>query len=238
MQSGWLIPSRHPRGTALIVAMAIVMILAGLSAVLMNEVRTRSFRTEVNSEDVKSFEAAEAGIDAALRSLNTDGNGCVGLGWTDVDGDGKITLWEQAGGPNDGRFKPVANSGYAKWGGMPNGDILRDGKYWSEVDAAFMAPRGLPVQDKYRQNGGQVFNLPRAQPQEFNFYRHAVTFGDVRFFTYVIPWDNDGVGNDGNGVMDENDAGETDWFTIYSTGFSNPPRLKASSRRWMPSASV
>ena len=64
---------RQPRGTALIVAMAIVMILAGLSMVLMNEMRTRAQRSEADGEDVKAFEAAEAGMDAALVDPCTPG---------------------------------------------------------------------------------------------------------------------------------------------------------------------
>src|SRR6185295_15705733 len=77
-----LFPTAAPRGTALIVAMVIVLLLSGLSASLLMEMTTRSERTEVDAEDVKSFEAAEAGLDAAIRNLNTGGNGCIGLGWT------------------------------------------------------------------------------------------------------------------------------------------------------------
>ena len=73
--------NQQPRGTALIVTMTIVLILSGLSLVLLQEIRTRAFRTEVDGEDVKAFEAAEAGLDAAIRNLNTGGTGCIGLGW-------------------------------------------------------------------------------------------------------------------------------------------------------------
>src|SRR5438045_3571664 len=57
---------RSPRGSALIVAAALILLLASLSAVLMNEMVTRSLRTEVAEEDLLAFEAAEAGVDAAI----------------------------------------------------------------------------------------------------------------------------------------------------------------------------
>ena len=72
---------RQPRGTALIVAMAIVMLLAGVTTALLMELHTRADRTEADKEDVKSFEAAEAGLDAAIANLNAGGNGCLGIGW-------------------------------------------------------------------------------------------------------------------------------------------------------------
>lgn len=230
-----LIPARNERGTALIVAMAIVMVLAGLGAVLMNEIRTRSFRTEVHSEDIKSFEAAEAGLDAALRSLNTFGNGCLGLGWTDVNSDGEITAQEQADGPSDGRYKPLKNDNDK----YTLASVYQDGHSYDEYDASFIPPRGLAKADKTKVYdssaplGYIMKSWPRPQPQEFDFYKHAVTFGDVRYYTIAVSWETDGIDNDGNGLTDVNpldpsdetypyDPGERGWFTIYSTGFSNP----------------
>src|SRR5262249_47971483 len=61
---------RSPRGSALIIATALILLLAGLSTILMNEMATRSLRTQVAEEDLLAFEAAEAGIDAALNDIN------------------------------------------------------------------------------------------------------------------------------------------------------------------------
>ena len=47
-----------------------------------------------------------------------------------------------------------------------------------------------------------------------------MVYGDVRYFTYAVPWKTDGIDNDGNGIVD--DDPEKDWYTIWSTGFSNP----------------
>lgn len=61
----------QPRGSALIIAMVIVLLLASLSAVLMNEMITRAYRIEVDQEDLLAFEAAESGIDAAINDINS-----------------------------------------------------------------------------------------------------------------------------------------------------------------------
>lgn len=63
--------NRQPRGSALIVALALVALLASLSSVLMSEMSTRAKHVEVDLEDIKAFEAAEAGIDAALNDINS-----------------------------------------------------------------------------------------------------------------------------------------------------------------------
>lgn len=65
------IGNTQPRGTALIVALALVALLASISSVLMSEMSTRAKHVEVDLEDIKAFEAAEAGIDAALNDINS-----------------------------------------------------------------------------------------------------------------------------------------------------------------------
>jgi hypothetical protein len=63
--------TNQPRGTALIIAMVVVLLLASLAAVLANEMVTRAFCIEVDQEDLLAFEAAEAGIDAAINDINS-----------------------------------------------------------------------------------------------------------------------------------------------------------------------
>jgi Tfp pilus assembly protein PilX len=65
------IGNTQPRGSALIVALALVALLASISSVLMTEMTTRAKHVEVDLEDIKAFEAAEAGIDAALNDINS-----------------------------------------------------------------------------------------------------------------------------------------------------------------------
>lgn len=184
---------RQTRGTAIIVSMAIVMLLAGLATTLLFEMQTRAERSEADIEDVKSFEAAEAGVDAALQSLNTGGNGCLGIGWTgDANGNGFPDANEITSG---GWHRGLDGVGYSASG--------------------YQAPPGLETVDS---------PYARPQPQEFNFYAHGIIMGDIRFYTYAVPWRNDGLDNDGNGVTDgtsSTDPNEQDWYTIYSTGFSN-----------------
>ncbi len=218
--------SRRIRGTALIVAMAIVMVLAGLSMVLLNEMRTRAFRTEVDGEDVKAFEAAEAGMDAALRSLNTGGSGCLGLGWADSNirpvnrsGAWELGHWTD-GGTMDGDMSigevAVIGSGEVSAGGWQPGV---DGTPYTAV--GYVRPEGMAVSNTFRTQGSAVDTAyPRPEPTEFDFYKHTIVFGDVRYFTYAVAWALDGVDNDGNGQVD--DAAEQDWYTVWATGFSNP----------------
>jgi hypothetical protein len=60
----------QPRGSAVIIAMVLVLLFAGLSVVLMNEMISRSLRVQIAEEDLLAFEAAEAGIDAAVNDIN------------------------------------------------------------------------------------------------------------------------------------------------------------------------
>jgi hypothetical protein len=215
----------RPRGTALIVSMALVMVLAGLAAVLLNEMRTRAQRSEVDGEDVKAFEAAEAGMDAALRNLNTGGNGCTGLGWSDV----KVRPVYMSSGWVLGRWTDLDNDGdmeISEVTAIDAGDVSAGGWRPAMDGVPFSAPGyerpvGQAEVNTFRERGAaSAAPYPRPEPTEFNFYEHSVVFGDVRYFTYAIAWSLDNLDNDGNGVVD--DAAEQDWYTVWSTGFSNP----------------
>jgi len=209
-----LLNARRPRGSALIIAMSIVLLLAGLSTMLLLDMRTRSMRTQVNMENVKAFEAAEAGLDAALRNLNTGGAGIMGIGWTDTNGDGKIDSAEVSAGG----YNPATMDGTI---------YTADG---------YEAPKGRAIANDYTDKFDVTTARPRPEQTEFDFYAHAKTFGDVRFFTYAVNWATDGIDNDGNGLKDFSeingepggpddplrDENEENWYTIWSTGFSNP----------------
>src|ERR1041385_8994686 len=60
----------QPRGNAILIAMILVLLLAGMSVVLSNQMLERSMRTRIAEEDLLAFEAAEAGIDAAVNDIN------------------------------------------------------------------------------------------------------------------------------------------------------------------------
>ncbi|GMV80910.1 MAG: hypothetical protein AMXMBFR7_20940 [Planctomycetota bacterium] len=190
---------RPPRGTALIVAMVIVMLLTGLATSLLLEMQSRSERTEADSEDIKAFEAAEAGLDAAIRSINTGGTGTIGIGW---NGDGNSN-----GRPDSGE---VAAGGW---------HVGLDGiNFYPSTD--LRRPKTAAWPNQFTQKNGSVISKPRPESAEFDFYTHSKVFGDVRYFTYAHRWEDDGIDNDGvNGV---DDPAEREWYTIYSTGFSNP----------------
>lgn len=258
MRTFGLFSRRSQRGTALIVVMAIVMLLAGLATVLLNDMTTRSKRTDWDAEDVKAFEAAEAGLDAAIMKINAGQCPNLGLGWrvptvypppaTDPDVLQGFLMPAKilAGVPNpngtwqlgrwkDGNRNNAIDAG-GEWTPAPNTDIPA-GAWQPSMDnvpfpetSGYVRPKGAWVADTF---GSTTYTWPRPQPTEFNFYNSATTFGDVRYFTYAIPWIADGIDNDGNGHIDginndgvqatvQRQSTESDWYTIYSTGFSNP----------------
>jgi hypothetical protein len=60
----------QPRGNAVLIAMILVLLLAGMSVILSNQMLERSMRTRIAEEDLLAFEAAEAGLDAAINDIN------------------------------------------------------------------------------------------------------------------------------------------------------------------------
>jgi hypothetical protein len=190
---------RPERGTALIVAMAIVLLLASLSSVLMNEMMSRSTRVEVQQEDMLAFEAAEAGIDAAINDINQSKTILL------VDRNGKQVVTD-TGIPlrvYDPAFKPGC-LGTKNWNPGTD-DILPGG---IRPPGYIPRPTWKTVATKAT-TGAEIFNEPNITPQ---------ILGDVAFFTYAVDWLTDNVDNDGKNGKDIDDVSERNMFTIYSTG--------------------
>jgi len=225
---------RPPRGTALIVTMVVMILLAALATSLMMELRTRADRTEADLEDIKSFEAAEAGVDAAIKNLNSGGNGCLGIGWWK---DNRATKEASKGADLNSDGWPQANEVVA--GGwhrdiiQVNGENEGDGNVCPRT--GYVAPPGMPKADRMvwtdQNNAAHDDPLPRPQPQEFDFYTLSMQFGDARYFTFAVPWKNDGIDNDFDGLADaaDLDKSEDDWYTVYATGFSSDYSMRLST---------
>lgn len=188
---------RAPRGSALIVAMAIVILLASLCTVLMTEMLTRSTRVEVQKEDLLAFEAAEAGVDAAINDINQSPtivlvrNGAV----VKTENGIPIAVHDPANKPGclgTKSWRPDADD-ILPGGPRPSGYIAR--------------PTWKTVQTVPTTGGEPIFHENNITPQ---------ILGDVAFFTYAIDWLNDGIDNDSNGVVD--DVNERNKYTIFSTG--------------------
>lgn len=189
--------SNQPRGTALIIAMVIVLLLASLSTVLMSEMLTHSERVEVQQEDMLAFEAAEAGVDAAINDINQSPviplviNGAVVKTANGIP----IAVHDPANRPGC--------LGTKKWN--PVTDDLLPGGFRS---ASYVARPTWKAVATTPSNGGEpIMNEPNITPQ---------SLGDVAFFTYAVDWRTDGIDNDGNGQVD--DVSERNKYTIYSTG--------------------
>jgi hypothetical protein len=251
------------RGTALMLALVVIVLLVGVAGVAMQQVLARAQRSEVVIDDAKAFEAAEAGLDAAIRDLNAGGSGCLGLGWTTnglalrvigkpnfftgQTGAWDIAVWDDssAGGGNEDcaidanelkkpNFTVIGPGG---WDPASSDGVLFAGQVYIDNQQ-----QGSPVYDRFKSKttGHGVSHTdancncphwPRPQPREFDFYKHAVTAGDIRFFTFAIPWECDGIDNDGVGVPNGDDSWEKGWYTIWSTGFVNNRRADGTYAR-------
>ncbi|MCY3017967.1 MAG: hypothetical protein NTW87_02905 [Planctomycetota bacterium] len=231
--------SNRPRGSALIVALAIVLLLASVSTVLMMEMTNRAKRVEVDLEDIKAFEAAEAGIDAALNDINTSPVYQPYMAATyqtnpNASRDSTCTGVLNASG------HPAASSGYplispsakkpvtvhvAKKS-PTNCDLncIKPGclgtSQWTSADDLDGNKRPSWRSQPMRDATGHILKYTTGplsgQPRycEDNIVPQAL--GNVAFFTYAIDWFHDGVDNDGDGFIDNHT--ERNKYTVYSTG--------------------
>lgn len=186
----------QPRGTALIVAMVIVLLLASLSTVLMSEMLTHSMRVEVQQEDMLAFEAAEAGIDAAINDINQSPTIPLVINGLAIKTPNGIPIAVHNPANRPGCL------GTKSWNPASD-DLLPSVRSVDYVPR----PTWKAVETTPAGGGTAIFHDPNITPQ---------SLGDVAFFTYAIDWRTDSVDNDGNGQVD--DANERNKYTIYSTG--------------------
>lgn len=226
-----------PRGSALIVALAIVLLLASISTVLMMEMSNRAKRVEVDLEDIKAFEAAEAGIDAALNDINTSPVYQPNLAATFQD---NPNASRTSSGVLDANGKPVTSTGFPfispkakkpitvhvakKSPTRCDPDCLKPGclgtSQWTvanDLDGNKRPTwRSQPLRDATNKvlkfTSGPMAGQPRYC--EDNIVPQAL--GNVAFFTYSIDWFHDGVDTDGDGFVDNHT--ERNKYTVFSTG--------------------
>ena len=220
----------HPRGTALVLAMTLIILLGSFAAVLVSEMDVRSDLVEVDLEDMKAFEAAEAGIDAALADINRASvyqPRMTGLGAGTVPG------------PAERR---------ASWGGFPSPTTQDPLCPSGSTPLISPEPSKLPMYVHVRQNADGTkpgcigtsgwtpnndYNLdgrPTWKSVAFKNQKNLSDpnlyfcepnvvpqiLGDAAFFTYAVDWFHDLADNDGDGVADN--RAERNKYTIYSTG--------------------
>jgi len=227
----------HPRGTALVLAMTLIILLGSFAAILVSEMDVRSDLVEVDLEDMKAFEAAEAGIDAALADINRAPvyqPRMTGLGPPNVPGptERRASCGIQ---PSPTAQDPLCPSGSTplispepmkipiyvhvhqrtdgtKPGCIGTSEWISNNDYNNDG-----RPTWKSVAFKNQKNPGDpnyYFCEPHVVPQ---------ILGDAAFFTYAIDWFHDGVDNDRDGLgplgasVADNRA-ERNKYTIYSTG--------------------
>jgi hypothetical protein len=189
---------RSRKGTALIVALALIMMLASMATVLMNEMHTRSHHVEVDLEDIKAFEAAEAGVDAAISDINRMRMlQLVTAGGTVLSPDGRPVRVHDPTIHTDDKGNNVKAGclGTVNWN-VPLGTDRKDDLLPINLPKGAYIPRPTwqssaaldDAGDILYVNGQQVFHDPNIVPQQL---------GDVAFFTYAIDWLWDGLDNDG-----------------------------------------
>jgi len=235
--------SNRPEGSALIVALAIVLLLASVSTVVVMEMSTRARNVEVDLEDIKAFEAAEAGIDAALHDINSavvyqpkmydaamtrrDPN-CLGQ----LNADGSMPAYSGYAlvGPNSGKPITVHVARKASTNCDPN--CSRPGclgtSLWTAADdldgngRPTWSSQPLNEMDAYH----HVIRDGHGNPHKLHHLSGALRYcedhivpqslGNVAFFTYAVNWFHNGVDDDNDGVVDGH--AERNKYTIYSTG--------------------
>jgi hypothetical protein len=188
------------KGTALIVALAIILMLSSMATVLMNEMHMRSHHVEVDLEDVKAFESAEAGIDAAISDINRmQMLQLVTPSATVLSPDGRPVRVHDPSIHKDANGNDVKAGclGTANWK-APVGSTRNDDVLPLVVPSGGYVPRptwqSTPATNSggivYTTNGTPLYHDPNIVPQQL---------ADVAFFTYAIDWLWDGIDNDGQG---------------------------------------
>jgi hypothetical protein len=80
--------------------MVVVVVLAFLAISILTNAQNRSILVELNIEEQKSFQAAEAGVDRAIHDLNMGGTGRLGT-----------TAWQAAtDDPNNNRYPDLVGN--------------------------------------------------------------------------------------------------------------------------------
>lgn len=234
-------PAVRAKGSALIVAMAIVVLLASMCVVLLNEMRTRSTRAQVELEDIKAFEAAEAGVDAAIQDINSTRTvplmingkvvlspdkhpinvhdpslqpGCLGTRTQTDPGTGTVVA-----GSRDWKPPSPRNST----------SNLGDDIYPIGPRPVNYIPRPNWLNQPMLDASGNMMTDAAGNPRFHEDGIVPVSLGDVAFYTYTIDWLWDGIDNnvngrgadlDGDGQVTgmEIDPTERNKYTIFSTG--------------------
>ena len=188
--------SSRPKGAAMIIAMAIIILLAGLSAALLSEMHTRSLHVQVDLEDIKAFEAAEAGIDVAINDINQSALTTIPGVTTPTSGK-PVYVHDPVNKPGcigTKNWVKATDDTLPAIASRPSGTAYIGRPTWMSIEATDTG-------------GNLVFHEPHITPQQI---------GDVAFFTYAVNWLNDGIDNNGDGSVD--DVTERNKFTIFSTG--------------------
>jgi len=211
--TGWQ-RALQPRGSALIIAMSVILLLAGLSAALVSTIQTRSLRVQVDLEDLKAFEAAEAGIDAALDDINRAQAVQIMLP--------AATHANPSPTGQTAQFSPDSRPMCEhEWSTAMKGSVFKNSpgclgtEYWRPAldDNMVPVPRPANYVPRPRWPSPPVINGQNV-PVQNNIT--PVQMGDVFFFTYTVAWLHDGIDNNGDGAID--DITERNKYTIYSTG--------------------
>jgi len=230
----------QPRGSAVIIAIVLVLLFSGLSVVLMNEMISRSLRVQIAEEDLLAFEAAEAGIDAAINDINQSPTVPLNIGGVQVyTNDGHpiyVHQWSYDGNPaNRANWIRPGCLGTQYWmpackAGSPLVPVPPTDPNFDPRDN--LIPSG-PVGSDYVSRpmwksfptGTFVPVIPfNSNPTGPNMahenYITPLSLGDTAFFTYAIDWLHDGKDNNpfpGQPATID-DPSERNKYTVYATG--------------------
>ncbi|HEY3325264.1 MAG TPA: hypothetical protein VGP72_32730 [Planctomycetota bacterium] len=207
------------RGTALIVSMTVVVVLSFLSLLFVQKMLTRSRNVDIETEEMKAFEAAEAGIDMALNDINTSPSYrpmmTSSAATASRSSTGTVPLATPSGKP---LYVHVPYITLANGSKRKIGCIGTD--QWTSADDLDGNGRptwrsGVPL----LKNMAAILYTQGISSGEPRYWENHITpqvMGDVAFFTWTVDWFHDGVDNNGDGTID--DRNERNKYTIYSTG--------------------